>query len=679
MPPRAALSARTYRQLHRETYVCPSCLIRAARVAVNPPHSQPRAQWQTQQNISTTSRHAYGENKIPRQPSRILRSETIARQDRRRHASNASLASSTAINAPTSVPVQYKELYRSLLVLQEAASIYVDRSRLQLAIRSLETERPTVRVAFLGLGKGGPLAARKLARVLLSDALGQEEAWERELLDGMNDGRSLLLKYGDPSDGVQSNTLVKTMMVPSRYLDQHNLEILIMSLNANGAESSQDPQSLEDAILVPSLTTPNTTDGRVGFVRYPVQKSIIVAEGVAGALAYGKLPSLLADSSLITAAVDLPFVQLPNDGVERESAPAVNIELATHALELFRTNTANGAQFNDEWQSSRLPSLSDWIAGAKASSGSGMNQAVEAMIASVITSVSSAIKSADELGTAAATAATVPEIKRIDLQSAVADWSAASHEDLQTNLDTAFVSSASWRRTVWWRLFWRIDDVSISASDVLRQSWLTEAEQRLAFLSGRISEAGLASAEQLTELPNIQALDGVGFGTSAVLPQERPMLSVTQRLNLADAPWPQTISLSRSFMLQTLVPELHRKAQALLLSTLSTIVGSSALAAWFYVATSGVALYESGAILSLGLVWSLRRLQKKWEAERAGFASAVREDARRVLGEVEQHLRGLIRRGGRAMVDPVDVKGWQEAREAVERCWEAMEEAARAK
>jgi hypothetical protein len=581
-----------------------------------------------------------------------------------------------AINAPTMVPPKYRDLYQSLLALQDGASSYVDRSRLQLAIRSLESDRPIVRVALLGLGKGGPLAARKLARVLLSDALGQEEAWERQLLDGMNDGQSLLLKYGDPSDGVQSNPLVKTMMVPSRYLDQHKLEILITPLNASGVDSSQDLQALEDAIVVPSLTTPNTTGGRVGFVRYPVHKSIVVAEGITGALAYGKFPSSLADSKLISAAVDLPFVHLPLDKVERQPAdPAINIELATHALELFRSNMANGAQFNDEWQSSRLPALSEWIVGPKTISPSGMDQAVEDLIASVITSVSSAVKRADVVGTAAVTAARVPNVKRTELQAAVAEWSAASHQDLQMNLDTAFASSASWRRTVWWRLFWRIDDVSISASDVLRQRWLTEAEQRLAFLSGRISEAGLATAEQLKQPANRYGLDEAGTSTSGILPQMPSMLSTTYQWSLTDAPWPQTITLSRVFMLNTLVPALHRKAQALLLSTLSTIAGSTALAAWFYVATSGVALYESGAILSLGLVWSLRRLQKKWEAERSGFASAVREDARRVLGEVEQHLRGLIRRGGRATVDPTDARGWREAREAAERCQEALDKA----
>jgi hypothetical protein len=581
-----------------------------------------------------------------------------------------------AINAPTMVPPKYRDLYQSLLALQDGASSYVDRSRLQLAIRSLESDRPIVRVALLGLGKGGPLAARKLARVLLSDALGQEEAWERQLLDGMNDGQSLLLKYGDPSDGVQSNPLVKTMMAPSRYLDQHKLEMLITPLNASGVDSSQDLQALEDAIVVPSLTTPNTTGGRVGFVRYPVHKSIVVAEGITGALAYGKFPSSLADSKLISAAVDLPFVHLPLDKVERQPAdPAINIELATHALELFRSNMANGAQFNDEWQSSRLPALSEWIVGPKTISPSGVNQAVEDLIASVITSVSSAVKRADVVGTAAVTAATVPDVKRTELQAVVAEWSAASHQDLQMNLDTAFASSASWRRTVWWRLFWRIDDVSISASDVLRQRWLTEAEQRLAFLSGRISEAGLATAEQLKQPANRYGLDEAGTSTSGILPQMPSMLSTTYQWSLTDAPWPQTITLSRVFMLNTLVPALHRKAQALLLSTLSTIAGSTALAAWFYVATSGVALYESGAILSLGLVWSLRRLQKKWEAERTGFASAVREDARRVLGEVEQHLRGLIRRGGRATVDPTDARGWREAREAAERCQEALDKA----
>ena len=547
-----------------------------------------------------------------------------------------------------------------------------------MALRSLESERPVVRVAFLGLGQYGP-AARKLARALLSDALGEEETWERDLLARVDDGWSILLKYGDSEDALQSSSLVKTVNVPSRYLERHNLEILITPFNANGNGLISDLNAIEDAVLVPSLTTPNASDGRVGFVRYPVHKSVIVAEGVTGAIEYGKLPSTLADDNLIKAAVNIALVQpLASDGTEATN-PAVDIDLATHALDLFRTSRANGAQFSDEWQTSRLPKLSEWIAGSQPAAASSMNEATAHLISSVVSRTSVAATISETLATELAATTTIPEARRAQLYSGIAQWSADSHKDLQTDLDIAFATSKSWRRTVWWRLFWRIDDVAVSASDVLRQSWLTEAEQRLAFLSGQIVESGVASIQELQQLPHTDAVvdEPLRPGQLTSTPSQlTTMQSRSEKTTPFDFPWPPTISLSRLYMLNALVPEFHRKAQTLLISTLTTITGSAGLAALFYAATGGVALYESGAILSLGLVWSLRRLQKKWESGRTNFASATREDARRVLGEVESHLRTLVQQGGRVMVDPEDVKNREDAMIAIERSQKTLDKTA---
>lgn len=109
-----------------------------------------------------------------------------------RHATN--LASRTAINPPSNVPAENQQLYASLDRLKDIASDYVNQSRLQLALRGLETSRPTVRIGLLGLGQDGDVAARKLARVLLADALGDEGQWEKMLKQPSQDGKPLLLR-----------------------------------------------------------------------------------------------------------------------------------------------------------------------------------------------------------------------------------------------------------------------------------------------------------------------------------------------------------------------------------------------------------------------------------------------------------------------------------------------------
>jgi hypothetical protein len=114
-----------------------------------------------------------------------------------RHATN--LASRTAINPSSNVPTEHQQLYASLDRLKDIASDYVNQSRLQLALRGLETSRPVVRVGLLGLGQDGDVAARKLARVLLADALGDEGQWEKMLLRPSQDGKPLLLRYDKKS------------------------------------------------------------------------------------------------------------------------------------------------------------------------------------------------------------------------------------------------------------------------------------------------------------------------------------------------------------------------------------------------------------------------------------------------------------------------------------------------
>jgi len=417
-----------------------------------------------------------------------------------------------------------------------------------------------------------------------------------------------------------------------------------------------------------------------------VHKALLVADGVRGAIEYGRLAESLAGSGLINAAIDVPQRSVEREALEN----AVDIDLGSHALSLFRQSTANGAQFNEEWQLSQLPRLVDWIVESKdQQSLPFLKPAVRDLISSILTRTSNSISATEAAQTAVAATATIPDPKRTILHSAIAAWSASAHRDLQQNLDTAFDGSPAWKRTAWWRLFWRIDDVTVSAANLLRNNWLTEAEQELAFLSGRIYESGLASAEELSgPMPALVEPDTkakiLEVETKKTQPQTvAELLQVPSTLSrmqrnigvdtLHTPPWPQSINLSRQYMLHTLVPDLHSKAQTLLVQTLSSIAGSAALSAWFFVATAGTGMYESGAIVALGLVWSLRRLQSRWGRERKAFADAVREDARRVLGEVDGLLRRLVGEGGRAKVRPEDARAWTEVRQAIEECSKALE------
>lgn len=64
-----------------------------------------------------------------------------------RSAATPTFASSSAVNATKNVPERFSELYKALKSVGDSASNHVNVSRLQLVLRSLETETPVIRVA----------------------------------------------------------------------------------------------------------------------------------------------------------------------------------------------------------------------------------------------------------------------------------------------------------------------------------------------------------------------------------------------------------------------------------------------------------------------------------------------------------------------------------------------------
>src|SRR5271155_954555 len=113
---------------------------------------------------------------------------------RKRHAST--LSSSTAVNATKAIPARYQDLYEALNQVKRKAPAHVNLSRLQLALQGLESENPTTRVAVLGLNV--QTTARRLVRLLLADALNEEEKWEKQLVKDEDYSQGLLIRYGLP-------------------------------------------------------------------------------------------------------------------------------------------------------------------------------------------------------------------------------------------------------------------------------------------------------------------------------------------------------------------------------------------------------------------------------------------------------------------------------------------------
>ncbi|KAG9753832.1 hypothetical protein KCU73_g5800, partial [Aureobasidium melanogenum] len=309
----------------------------------------------------------------------------------------------------------------------------------------------------------------------------------------------------------------------------------------------------------------------------------------------------------------------------------------------------------------------------------------------------------------------ISDQKRQEISQAISAWAQHAHTDLQVSLANA-IDSRSWRRTTWSRLLWRVDDVGVAAEEVLRSHWLLDAESTLAFLAGRIEQAGffrsrggvanfnpdyaMHASDRATDPKTGEAISkervflapsqasstptttktskgffGKFFTDKVPQPSTADLLN-THALTAKVAqtggidifhsrPWPLAIHFTRQKLLHTLVPSLQARAQALLAQSLTTIGATSALGVWLYIATSGSMLAESGAIAALGLVWTLRRLQKRWEGERETWEAEVREHGRVVLSEVEDVLRTVVRENERGVLRQTDIEDWQRARQAL--------------
>ena len=94
-----------------------------------------------------------------------------------------------------------------------------------------------------------------------------------------------------------------------------------------------------------------------------------------------------------------------------------------------------------------------------------------------------------------------------------------------------------------------------------------------------------------------------------------------------------------------------------------------------YISISTTSLYEAGGIAALGTVFTLRRLQKKWEEARERWNVLVREEGRRVLRKVEDGWRGVVRDGGLGEEEDVVARQEREkARRAVGRVRDVLRE-----
>ncbi|KXJ93246.1 hypothetical protein Micbo1qcDRAFT_161213, partial [Microdochium bolleyi] len=491
--------------------------------------------------------------------------------------------------------------------------------------------------------------AKKVARLLLADPLKEKESWEDELIQH-NLAQPMLIRVG-PNEtqvpgtiSIARSSLLHELHVSSAMFNGHNLELMLMESNPlqPGQQTADSISDFEESILVPIIDIPTSSTGRYTSVTTPVHTAIVVTNGIMGAASVAPLVTTSTEG-VIKAAVDLPDYK-PTQSAELPFTP-IDAEAANTGLDLIREDIAKAIDFEHLWFQSNLPQLSDWLKANTAATADGSTKLpVRALISSILKNAVAAVQAEElqNLGASSASLQATPSAAK--LQRQLDEWAQNAHKELQEQLDLAF-ESRRWRKLGWWKLFWRVDDVGHLTTDILNQRFLTAAERNAIFLAGRMAEAGAPLNPALipTAASNANTAEAMEPTTSATT---TTALATVRHPPRAAADWPLNIPASRAYLQTSTIPALQSLAQKLVVQTLSTSALTSALGALVYLGTLTTSVHEAGAVAALGVVWSLRRLQTRWESARRFWEGEVREEGRKAVRGVEGVMGDAIRGGG---------------------------------
>lgn len=445
------------------------------------------------------------------------------------------------------------------------------------------------------------------------------------------------------------NNLLPTITIPSPLLQNGNLEILVSSL---GAEPPSRTALTAETFLVPTVPIRTSHSGRHNVVRYPVHRSIVCGSGVPDLLAYSGLlgrSDLRQDTESVYGAIDL---RVPGQNGTKQVA-FVDIAQAEAALDTFRESVQHATQFEHGWLDSGVMAVANWLSslqhgpqGPEGQQGQkeqqaqlDLNPSLRTLIESLLESAAEGVQAKEAQQAQEQAAVSVSPETREELSRRVTEWAERAHSELRSSLDAGFASSR-WKGLAWWKLFLRVDDVGMVTSDILERRYLTTAEKEVIWTAGQFHQAGVTGAAA--------AAAGVTGATGT-------------------GNWPGQISSSRRHLLQTTVPALQALAQRLVLFSMSTTTLASALSALTYVSVSSATVYEACTMAAVGLMYSLRRQQTKWEAARAFWEDEVRDEGRSALRETERSLQAELQATihGQEVVET-------EARQGITRAWEAL-------
>lgn len=376
-----------------------------------------------------------------------------------------------------------------------------------------------------------------------------------------------------------------------------------------------------------------------------------------------------AQGSMLKSVIDGNWTDLQS--IAEHSLSLINLTQAESAIKSFRESLGLAAVYERAWFGSGLASVSEWFVEGLNGQVPVLKPAVRRLIEHIVDNSREAVLRQVEETKKESECTTVPVSTRDSLDQAIIWWAEVAHTELRDQLGNAFVGR-DWKKLQWWKLFWRVDDVSFIAADLLQRSWLVEAEKEMIWHFGRIEQAGLGDPAKLSLRPQT-VVDAEARANQSSIPslatKDAPSAHAPSTIRL----WPQEISHARTQVSATTIFQLQALSQRLLLEAISIAFLTSSISAQLYFAISTTSIYEAGAIAALGFVYSLHSLQSKWSSARKQWEGSVMEEGRRVLRGVEERMRGMIRNGARKVIDEREIENRKLVLQRLERVINALE------
>jgi hypothetical protein len=522
-----------------------------------------------------------------------------------------------------------------------------------------------VRIAVLNLQdptKESKNAARDVLRLLLADPLQDEQQWERQLAEHPS-GEPLIVRIraSEAADGTltisRTNTLAE-VEISSPELNGAELELLFSDIVLpNAPDALMSAEDVQAAILEPEVMIPEGT--HFTPLSTPVHKALVVGTGFSEATRIASLPLATGDDAILTAINLKGFANQELD----TTFEVIDTDMASQGVQLFRKGPQHGIEYERLWYASNLPAVTKWLRSGIKSADGVTKPAVRMVISSVLRDAYSGI---DKREAQEASANLNVQAIPAAIRGGVSSWAQNAHAELQDQLDLAF-TGRRWRKLGWWKLFWRVDDVAMLTNEMLAQRFLPTAEQELVYLAGQV-EARLQLQPAYSQPASASEGDAKTkrLGSGEVAPVVFP--AAANGL----PKWPGHIAFTRRYLQNETVPALQALAQKLVLQSVGTSSVTTSLAALLYVSSFASTFYEAGAVAALGIMYSLARMQKKWETARGFWEGEVREEGRKAVRAVEESVAGALEGGPPSADSFATLAELQEARELVVKAEEAL-------